>query len=110
MDLLMRTRTNLFERDGLTFYNITDIKVDLEIKKLHTQFDDLFGGNNKEVERSTNESFNKNWKEFFEALRPLINETVEKVLYDILHPLFLIIPAKYMIEDIPSPEKLYSGQ
>ncbi|XP_065364604.1 protein takeout [Calliphora vicina] len=107
MDIIMRTKTNLIEKGGFTFYNITSIKVDLEISKLHTQFDDLFGGNNKEVERSTNESFNKNWKEFFEALRPLINETVERVLFDILYPVFLLIPANFMIEDIPSPEKLY---
>ncbi|KAM7359406.1 circadian clock-controlled protein daywake-like [Cochliomyia hominivorax] len=110
MDLLMRTKTQLIEKGGFTFYNITSVKVDLEISKLHTQFDDLFGGNNKEVERSTNESFNKNWKEFFEALRPLINETVERVLYDILHPVFLLIPANFMVEDIPSPEKLYGNK
>ncbi|XP_037825567.1 protein takeout-like [Lucilia sericata] len=110
MDIIMRTKTNLIEKGGFTFYNITSIQVDLEISKLHTQFDDLFGGNNKEVERSTNESFNKNWKEFFEALRPLINEMVERVLFDILHPVFLIIPANFMIEDIPSPEKFYGSK
>ncbi|KNC20584.1 hypothetical protein FF38_00427 [Lucilia cuprina] len=110
MDIIMRTKTHLIEKGGFTFYNITSIKVDLEISKLRTQFDDLFGGNNKEIERSTNESFNKNWKEFFEALRPLINETVERVLFDILHPVFSIIPANFMIEDIPSPEKFYGSK
>lgn len=106
----MRTKTKLIEKGGFTFYNVTSVKVDLDISKLRTQFDDLFGGNNKEVERSTNESFNKNWKEFFEALRPLINETVERVLFDLLHPVFLMIPANFMIEDIPTPEKLYGSK
>ncbi|TMW43056.1 hypothetical protein DOY81_011863 [Sarcophaga bullata] len=52
MDLIMRTKTHLIEKGGFTFYNVTSVKVDLDISKLRTQFDDLFGGNNKEVERS----------------------------------------------------------
>uniref|UniRef100_A0A1B0G190 Hemolymph juvenile hormone binding protein n=1 Tax=Glossina morsitans morsitans TaxID=37546 RepID=A0A1B0G190_GLOMM len=78
--IVMRTKTKLIEKDGFTFYNITDLRAEIEIGNLRTQFDDLFGGNNKEIEKSTNESFNKNWQEFFEALRPLINETVERIL------------------------------
>lgn len=106
----MRTKTKLIEKDGFTFYNITDLRAEIEIGNLRTQFDDLFGGNNKEIEKSTNESFNKNWQEFFEALRPLINETVERILYDLLHDVFLAMPASFFVEDIPTPAQFYNNK
>lgn len=103
----MRTKNRLISKDGFTFYNITGLSTEIEIGNLKTRFDNLFGGNNEEVARTTNESFNQNWREFFESLRPLIQETVEQILFNILHKIFLIYPANFFIEDIPTPEKLY---
>uniref|UniRef100_A0A1A9W9I8 Circadian clock-controlled protein n=1 Tax=Glossina brevipalpis TaxID=37001 RepID=A0A1A9W9I8_9MUSC len=110
LTVLMRTKTKLIEKDDLTFYNITELRAEIEIGNLRTQFDDLFGGTNKEIEKSTNESFNKNWREFFEALRPLITETVERILFDLLSNVFLALPAKYLVEDIPTPAQLYNNK
>lgn len=107
MDITMRTKTILFEKGDFTFYNVTEVRAELDIKKLTTQFDNLFGGNNKEIERSTNESFNKNWREFFEALRPLVTETVERIMYNIMHKIFLIYPANFFVGDIPTSKQLY---
>lgn len=103
----MRTKTRLIEKGDFTFYNITDIKLEVDAKKMTTQFDNLFGGNNKEIERSTNESFNKNWRDFFEALRPLITDTVNKIMSDLLPPLFLMYPANFFVGDVPTSQKLY---
>ncbi|KAI9584812.1 uncharacterized protein LOC119634344 [Glossina fuscipes] len=108
--VVMRTKTKLIEKDGFTFYNITELRAEIEIGNLRTQFDDLFGGNNKEIEKSTNESFNKNWREFFEALRPLITETVERILFDLLSNVFLAMPATFFVEDIPTPAQLYNNK
>ncbi|XP_075147650.1 protein takeout-like [Haematobia irritans] len=107
MDITMRTKTRLFEKGEFTFYNVTDIKVEVEAKNMSTQFDNLFGGNNKEIERSTNESFNKNWREIFEALRPLITDTVNKVMFGLIPRVFQLYPANFFVSDIPTPQKLY---
>lgn len=107
MNITMRTKTRLIEKGDFTFYNITDIKLEVDAKKMTTQFDNLFGGNNKEIERSTNESFNKNWRDFFEALRPLITDTVNKIMSDLLPPLFLMYPANFFVGDVPTSQKLY---
>lgn len=107
MNITMRTKTHLIEKGDFTFYNITDIKLEVDAKKMTTQFDNLFGGNNKEIERSTNESFNKNWRDFFEALRPLITDTVNKIMSDLLPPLFLMYPANFFVGDVPTSQKLY---
>ncbi|XP_037951840.1 protein takeout-like [Teleopsis dalmanni] len=107
LDIIMHTKTRLFERGNFTFYNVTNIRVDLNLGGLKTYFDNLFNGRSLEVERSTNQFFNENWPEFFEALRPLISETVERVLFDILHKVFDIIPANFFVEDIPTSKELY---
>ncbi|XP_005176457.1 protein takeout [Musca domestica] len=107
MNITMRTKTRLIEKGGFTFYNVTDVKVDLDAMKMNSQFDNLFGGNNEEINRSTNESFNKNWRDFFEALRPLITDTVDKIMFRLLAKLFLMYPASFFVEDIPTPQKLY---
>lgn len=75
--------------------------------RLRTNFENIFNGQSKEVERSTNEFFNENWRDFYEALKPIINETVETILYDVMHKVFELIPANFFVEDIPTSEQLY---
>lgn len=108
MKITLRTKTILIEKEGLTFYNVTEITMDLDVGQMQTQFDNLFGENNEEITRSANESFNKNWRDLFEAFRPVIIQSVESVLFDILRKLFLIYPANFFVEDIPTPAELYS--
>uniref|UniRef100_A0A1I8PC62 Hemolymph juvenile hormone binding protein n=1 Tax=Stomoxys calcitrans TaxID=35570 RepID=A0A1I8PC62_STOCA len=110
MNITMRTKTRLIEKGGFTFYNVTEIKVDVDAKKMFTRFDNLFGGSNKEIEDSTNESFNKNWRDFFEALRPLITDTVNKVMFKLISKVFLLYPANFFVSDIPAPEKFYGAK
>ncbi|XP_073814733.1 protein takeout-like [Musca autumnalis] len=110
MNATMRTKTRLIEKGGFTFYNITDLKVEVDAQKLTSQFDNLFGSNNEEISRSTNESFNKNWRDFYEALRPLITDTVNKVMFNLLTKVFLKYPANFFVEDIPTPQKLYGKE
>ncbi|XP_061397269.1 uncharacterized protein LOC133332915 [Musca vetustissima] len=110
MNVTMRTKTRLIEKGDFTFYNVTDIKLDLDAQKMTSYFDNLFGGNNEEINRSTNESFNKNWRDFFEALRPLITDTVDKIMFNLIPKLFHMYPANFFVEDIPTPQKLYGKQ
>lgn len=107
MDILTHTKTRLYEKGGFTFYNVTQVKVDLDMSGVKSNFENIFNGNSKEVEKSTNEFFNKNWREFFEALRPLVSETVERVMLDLMKKTFDLYPANFFVEDIPTSEQLY---
>lgn len=103
----MFTKTILYEKGGFTFYNVTNVQVKLNMTRVRTQLDNLFNGNSPEVERSTNQFFNDNWRDFYEALKPLIVDTVQNTLQDILGKVFHLVPANFFVEDIPTPEKLY---
>ncbi|EDV53463.1 uncharacterized protein LOC6554908 [Drosophila erecta] len=107
LDILMSAKTRLYEKGGYTFYNVTSVNVQLEVGKVRTRMDNLFNGHSKEVEESTNQFFNDNWKNVFEALCPLVRETVERTLLDLLHKTFVLFPASFFVEDIPTSLALY---
>ncbi|XP_050317402.1 protein takeout-like [Bactrocera neohumeralis] len=107
LDIKLYTKTRLYEKGGFTFDNVTAVRVDLNMTRVRTNFENIFNGQSKEVERSTNEFFNENWRDFYEALKPIIIETVETILYDIMHKVFELIPANFFVEDIPTSEQLY---
>ncbi|EDW45196.1 protein takeout [Drosophila sechellia] len=107
LDILLLTKIRLYEKGGFTFDNVTSVQVQLNLTKVRTYLDNLFNGRSKEVERSTNEFFNENWRDFYEALKPLIVETVENILYDVMSTVFHLIPANFFVEDIPTPQQLY---
>ncbi|XP_043655028.1 protein takeout [Drosophila teissieri] len=110
LDILLLSKIRLYEKGGFTFDNVTSVRVQLNLTKVRTYLDNLFNGRSKEVERSTNEFFNENWRDFYEALKPLIVETVENILYDVMSTVFHLIPANFFIEDIPTPEQLYGSK
>ncbi|XP_053946598.1 protein takeout-like [Anastrepha ludens] len=109
LDIILYTKTRLFEKAGFTFDNVTAVRVDLNMTRVRTNFENIFNGHSKEVERSTNEFFNENWRDFYEALKPIIIETVETILYDIMHKVFILIPANFFVEDIPTSAQLYGS-
>ncbi|EDW98549.1 protein takeout [Drosophila yakuba] len=110
LDILLLSKIRLYEKGGFTFDNVTSVRVQLNLTKVRTYLDNLFNGRSKEVERSTNQFFNENWRDFYEALKPLIVETVENILYDVMSTVFHLIPANFFIEDIPTPEQLYGSK
>ncbi|BFF92625.1 uncharacterized protein DMAD_10640 [Drosophila madeirensis] len=107
LNILMSTKTHLYEKGGYTFYNVTSTRVKLDVGKVKTHMGNLFNGQSKEVERGTNQFFNDNWRDLFEALRPLVAETVERTLLKLLQKVFNLIPANFFVEDIPNSLTLY---
>lgn len=103
----MLTKTQLYEKGGFTFYNVTGVQARLNMSRIHSHLDNLFNGRSKEVEDSTNQFFNDNWRDFYEALKPLIIDTVQSTLKDVMSLVFNLIPANFFIEDIPTPQQLY---
>lgn len=59
-------------------------------------------------EDSTNTYLNENWRPVSEALKPIIEKTIEDILLVILNKIFHFIPADYLISDIPKPSELYA--
>ncbi|EDW81392.1 uncharacterized protein Dwil_GK11047 [Drosophila willistoni] len=107
LDILMLTKTRLYEKGGFTFDNVTSVRVHLNMTRVRTHLDNLFNGRSNEVERSTNQFFNDNWRDFYEALRPLIVDTVESILLEVMSKVFNLIPANFFVEDIPTSHQLY---
>ncbi|BFF92628.1 uncharacterized protein DMAD_10643 [Drosophila madeirensis] len=110
LEILLLTTTELYEKGGFTFDNVTSVRVQLKLSRVHTNLDNLFNGRSPEVERSTNQFFNDNWRDFYEALKPLIVGTVENILYDVMSKVFHLIPANFFVEDIPTPQEFYASK
>lgn len=44
MDIVMKTKTHLYEKSGHVFYNVTSTKVDYTLSGLRLRLDNLFDG------------------------------------------------------------------
>ncbi|XP_039966865.1 circadian clock-controlled protein daywake [Bactrocera tryoni] len=108
MTVIMNSKTQLYEKGGFTFYNVTDCRVDFKIDGLKSYFSNLFNGN-KQLEDSTNKFFNDNWRMLADALYNVITQTIEDILLDVLKKIFHYIPANFFISDIPTSKQLYGG-
>ncbi|XP_069685560.1 GATA zinc finger domain-containing protein 14-like isoform X2 [Periplaneta americana] len=65
------------EEDGKEheYFNVTNIDVDLDIKKVKMVFNNLFNGN-KFLEGEANNFLSRNWRELFSFLGPAFNKAV----------------------------------
>uniref|UniRef100_A0A182IM11 Uncharacterized protein n=1 Tax=Anopheles atroparvus TaxID=41427 RepID=A0A182IM11_ANOAO len=100
MDIIMRTTTTLYQKNGHVFYNVTATKVDYTISGLRLHMGNLFEGV-KVLEDSTNQYLNDNWRPVSEALKPIIAKTIEDILLAIMQNIFNQIPADYFVQDLP---------
>lgn len=100
MNMTLKTQTKLYEKDGHIFYNVTGIKVNYELSGLKLNLENLFDGI-KALEESTNQYLNENWRPASDALKPIVAQTIEEILLEILQKIFHFIPADYLISDIP---------
>ncbi|XP_052834760.1 circadian clock-controlled protein daywake [Drosophila gunungcola] len=82
-----------------SFANVQSVKVNFrEIKQFRIKLENLFGGN-KDLEDTANTLFNENWRDFYEVLRPAVEQTVSGVLLDRFKKTFAYVPATYLIKD-----------
>lgn len=134
MNIVMITKTHLYEKGGHVFYNVTSTKIDYTIDGLKLRLDNLFEGvkvlgeifdakliqlfdiffhwcvsicNIPSTEDSTNQYLNDNWKPVSDALKPIIAKTIEDILLVMLNKVFHFVPADFLISDIPRPSQLY---
>lgn len=132
MDIVLRTKTHLYEKYGHVFYNVTSTKVEFKLDGLKLRLDNLFDGVQSlgeliqayfirthwliqftlifyytSTEDSTNQYLNENWRPVSDALKPILSKTIEDILLGILNKVFHFLPADYLISDIARPSKLY---
>lgn len=81
------------------FADVQSVKVSFrEIKQFRIKLENLFGGN-KDLEDTAHTLFNENWRDFYEVLRPAVEQTVSGVLLDRFKKTFNFVPATYLIKD-----------
>lgn len=82
-----------------SFSDVQSVKVNFrEIKQFHIELKNLFGGN-KDLEDTSHQLFNENWRDFYEIMRPAVEQTVSGVLLDRFKKTFAYVPATYLIKD-----------
>ncbi|KAH8383772.1 hypothetical protein KR009_010408 [Drosophila setifemur] len=95
LELAVKPRTTA---EGV-FAEVQSVKVAFrEIKQFRIKLENLFGGN-KDLEDTAHTLFNENWRDFYEVLRPAVEQTVEGVLLDRFKKTFNFVPATYLIKD-----------
>ncbi|XP_030370409.1 protein takeout [Scaptodrosophila lebanonensis] len=80
------------------FADVQGVKINLKIGGFRIRLENLFGGN-KDLEDTAHVLFNENWRDFFELMRPTIEQTVETILLDRFKKTFDYVPANYFIEN-----------
>lgn len=89
----------LYEKDGLPFFNVTQVHVKYNIGGLKLHMSNLFDGISS-LEDSTNAYLNTNWRPVSESLRPILSKTIEDILLGFIQQIFHNLPANFMIGDI----------
>ncbi|XP_044726746.1 circadian clock-controlled protein daywake-like [Chrysoperla carnea] len=70
---------SLFEKKGVQYGHMDTVDVNIDIKRLYVQFDNLFNGN-KELGDAANKAANNEWRVIFKELEPTIKECVKEVV------------------------------
>ncbi|KAH8267795.1 circadian clock-controlled protein daywake [Drosophila bipectinata] len=95
LEMAVKPRTS---PEGI-FADVQSVKVSFrEIKQFRIKLENLFGGN-KDLEDTAHTLFNENWRDFYEVLRPAVEQTVSGVLLDRFKKTFNFVPATYLIKD-----------
>ncbi|XP_047513300.1 circadian clock-controlled protein daywake-like [Pieris napi] len=89
----------LYEKDGFTFFNVTQVHVKYNIGVLKLYMHNLFDGISS-LEESTNAYLNANWRPVSESLRPILSKTIEDILLGFMRQIFHNLPATFIIEDV----------
>lgn len=100
MKIKLRTLSNLYELDGHRFYNVTSTRVTFTVSGVRLRIDNLFNGA-KELEDGTNAFLNQNWEVALDTLRPVITQTIEDILLDLLSKMFHHLPAEWLVPNLP---------
>ncbi|XP_030370408.1 protein takeout-like [Scaptodrosophila lebanonensis] len=80
------------------FADVQGVNTNLKIGGFKIRLENLFGGN-KDLEDTAHVLFNENWRDFFELMRPTIEQTVDIVLLGRFKKTFEYVPANYFIEN-----------
>ncbi|KAL7727920.1 hypothetical protein ACLKA6_019482 [Drosophila palustris] len=81
-----------------TFADVERVKVNFqEIGNFKVKLNNLFA--DKQLEDSAHALINENWRQFYEILRPAIEQAIEAVMLDRYKKILQYLPATYLIAD-----------
>lgn len=81
-----------------TFADVEHVKVNFqEIGNFKVKLHNLFA--DKQLEDSAHTLINENWRQFYEILRPAIEQAIEAVMLDRYKKILNYLPATYLIAD-----------
>ncbi|KAJ8910749.1 hypothetical protein NQ315_017206 [Exocentrus adspersus] len=72
----------LKQKEGREHMAVTNSRTSIVVKKAYLHLTNLFNGN-KELGETTNKALNDNWEQVLDALRPVITETITKLVNSI---------------------------
>uniref|UniRef100_A0A1A9W9I7 Protein takeout n=1 Tax=Glossina brevipalpis TaxID=37001 RepID=A0A1A9W9I7_9MUSC len=98
--MAINIKYKLRQDHGVQFADIVEFHLDIkEIGGFNIKLENLFNGQ-KDLEDAANMTFNDNWRDLYEALKPAIRQTCEAVLANRVKAVFKFIPASYFIESL----------
>ncbi|KAF5305562.1 hypothetical protein FQA39_LY01653 [Lamprigera yunnana] len=98
VEIYVKSDVDLYKKDGFNFYNVTKAHVKFSIGGLKLFMGNLFDGV-KALEDTTNAYLNANWKPVADSLHPILVNTIEDIMLDILQRVFNNIPADFFVPD-----------
>lgn len=74
-------------RNNKEYVEWSNPSLDLTVGGISVHFADLFKGN-KELTETTNQAINENSQEILKELKPLVEETISSIVFNILQQVF----------------------
>uniref|UniRef100_A0A1A9ZSQ6 Protein takeout n=1 Tax=Glossina pallidipes TaxID=7398 RepID=A0A1A9ZSQ6_GLOPL len=98
--MAIKIKYKLRKEHGFTFSDVVEFHLDIkEIGGFNIKLENLFNGQ-KDLEDAANMTFNENWRDLYEALKPAIRQACEALLANRVKAVFKFIPASYFIENL----------
>ncbi|XP_067631717.1 circadian clock-controlled protein daywake-like [Eurosta solidaginis] len=95
------------DTDDFTFVDIIGFKSKIvKIGDFHVDVKNLFGGQT-DLETTTNDVFNQNWRELTGLLRPALEQAIELVFKNHFTKIFAYVPANYFFANFPKASEFY---
>ncbi|KAM7361046.1 protein takeout-like isoform 2-T2 [Cochliomyia hominivorax] len=101
IELLFVVKSKLITVHDHKFFDVQSIQTAIKnVGNFQVHFDNLFNGN-AELENSAYELFNENWRDIFEIMSPVLQQTLDALAIERFKKIFGYVPADYFLTDLP---------
>jgi Haemolymph juvenile hormone binding protein (JHBP) len=100
VDIMYKFNSSAVLKNGKTYLNIKNYKIDFTATRFYMDLDNLFNGD-KALSDNMNLFLNENWEELLKELKPRIAEVFGEIVTQIVNNVFARRP--YKDHFLPSP-------